>query len=351
MPGMKLHEHGEHVKPHYLPQPGLPQSRMGENNDASRPGGEVSGLVRRFAKGERAAQEVTTSNWVKAVYGNALEYNGIDPSMRGMRLLGGVCTGVLGLFLLWMLSGAPGHFSWNPNWVNYFVGYPMGILVFALCSAGFVWTVRAELFRPDDEPLIFDRQRRKVYRVLQEIEPGWRGMFKPWPLVAASYDWELIDAEHHVIVTNTGSGVTRCHALVMVVRKSDNDADIISSFNVGQAVMMTEHTVPMVWEHIRRYMEEDGPALPEGEILARTEPPRSWWQSVAAVGCYGPDYFKWWRDCPLYTLLSHVLFPMFLPLNLVWGTCNWLSFKTAVPVHWPQKVLDAVGTARSGFEL
>ncbi|AKJ28562.1 hypothetical protein AAW51_1871 [Caldimonas brevitalea] len=219
----------------------------------------------------------------------------------------------------------------------------MGVFFLLSGLAFFVWTARAELFRPNDEPIIFDRQRRKVYRVMQEVQPGWRGIFKPWPFVATSYEWDLIDAEHHAIVGSTGSGVTRYHALVMVVRKSVDDANIISSFNVGQAVTMTERTVPMVWEHIRRYMEEDGPPLPEGETLGRTAPPQGWWQSMAAVGCFGPDYFKWWRNFPIYTLLFHVLFPVFVPLNLLWGTCNWLSFKTAVPVNWPREVLETVG--------
>lgn len=35
-------------------------------------------------------------------------------------------------------------------------------------------------------------------------------------------------------------------------------------------------------------------------------------------------------------------------MNLLWGTGNWLFYKTAVPVRWPKEVLEALGPAQGG---
>ena len=51
------------------------------------------------------------------------------------------------------------------------------------------WSIRLELFQPIDQPTIFDRKHRKVYRIFSESQPGWKGLFKPWPMRACEYDW------------------------------------------------------------------------------------------------------------------------------------------------------------------
>lgn len=50
-------------------------------------------------------------------------------------------------------------------------------LVFALWITTF--GLRIDLFKPTDLPIIFDRRHGKIYRILREEQPGWRGLFKP----------------------------------------------------------------------------------------------------------------------------------------------------------------------------
>ena len=52
----------------------------------------------------------------------------------------------------------------------------------------FLLSIRLELFRPIDEPVIFDRENRKVYLIARGVASGWRGLFKPWPIRAYEYD-------------------------------------------------------------------------------------------------------------------------------------------------------------------
>jgi hypothetical protein len=107
--------------------------------------------------------------------------------------------------------------------------------------------------------------------------------------------------------------------------------------------VLSEFSTPRVWEHLRRYMNENGPALPLGETVADTTVPVTWWESLGAISVFGPGYDKRWADSWGWMLIMHLLLPITLPLALLMATTNWLSYKTAYPVRWPQEVLDKVG--------
>jgi hypothetical protein len=336
----QLDHHGGHVKPHYKPQPGQSEGQAGVSADETRQDGEVSGIFKRFSKHVSAGDTPIAMGWIKGSYAEAIEYTGSPQGLRGMLLLWGLIgTGLV----LWPTVISFSATSWEyrnvfdiPLWIAPF-------LFFGFCLFLPFWTARLELFRPEDEPTLFDRQHRKVYRVFRETQPGWRGLFKPWPLRATEYDWDLIDVEHQAVLTTTGSTVTRYHALVFLVKKSASDPTIIDSFTIGNAMELGELTVPAVWEHIRRFMEEHGPHLPPGETLAPSQPPQGFGQSLAAVGPFGSSYRPWWRDNAAFMILIHVLFPVFVPFFLLWGFFNWLSYRTATRIEWPAEVRAAVG--------
>ena len=211
-----------------------------------------------------------------------------------------------------------------------------------LREAFFTLGSRLELFCPVDQPVIFDRKNSKVYRIFRETQPGVKGLFTRWPFSAAEFDWDLIDAEHTTILATTGSTIPRYHALVFSVRKRPADPTIIDSFNIGNMLGTGELTVAPVWEHIRRYMEENGPALSPGHTLEPDAPPQKFWQSFCVLGPFLLDYRASWRGSLPFMLLFHVLLPVCVQCFLLLGSLNW-PYKTAIPIHWPQEVLDAVG--------
>ena len=344
MSELKLQRHGETIKPVYAPT-SRGVSWAGSSTNFERPDGEISGIVKRYNKHEEASNTVTAIGLIKGNYTDAIEYTGIAAHARGLIIFFGVCGASVsvGLGLMYLTDILAEGLQRTFNQVLAFFASTFILAgIYFLLSA-----IRIELFRPEDEPIIFDRKHRKVYRLFREVHPGLVGLFKRWPLQAVEYDWDLIDAEHNAALTNTGSSVIRYHSLIFLARKSANDPTIIDSFPVGNTVQLGELSVAPVWEHIRRFMEDNGPHLPPGELLNIDKPPRTLWQSYVQVAPLGPSYASTWKQLPLLMVFHHLLFPISIPIFFFWGIFNWLSYKTATPIKWPQEVLDAVDKGRN----
>jgi hypothetical protein len=340
MTGLHFFRHGSYVRPEYATTPDNPASGPGNSTDAERPDGMAAGLVTRYSKSARAHEKTICLDLIKAQYANAIEYTGSPPRLRGLPLL----SGVVGLaFCNWV-----GIYRWDAdvNSVSHNILdsiatiFPALFIVIGVLM--FVWAARLELFCPVDFPIIFDRKHRKVFRIFRETRPGLKGMFTPWPLHCAEFDWDLIDAEHHATAMTTGSTIMRYNSLIFLVRKSASDPTIIDSFNIGSSAELGELLVSPLWEHIRRFMEEDGPALPPSASVSQEPPPAGFLESMGAVSPFGPDYVLWWKQQLPFMVLIHVLFPFFVPFFLLWGSLNWLSYKTATPIKWPKQVLTAI---------
>lgn len=294
---------------------------------------------------QRASDDATSGGWVKGVYLNALEYTSSPKGTRGTAfLLGGVGTAVVSGFAAY--SGLGFFDVASPGWFDYLFVLPSSL---AFLYVGF-WALRffgrMEFFRPQDLPIIFDRKRRKVYRLIESRELDTRG--KPHVKVL-EHDWDDIVAEHHVVTLATGSSAQRHHSLVLMVRGEgvlkepggnvEDSIIYVDGFGLGDAKVLSEFSVPRVWEHVRRYMNEGGPALPSGEAIADSMLPNSWWDSLGAVSVFGSGYLIRWSQQPFMMLLIHALLPLFLPLAILMASANWLSYKTSYSVQWPQDIL------------
>lgn len=311
-----------------------------------------------YQQTQRATEEATNGGWVRGMYPNAVEYTTSAKSTRGVVfLIGGVGTASMCLFACLLLGkvmyGELIGDSAEPDWVIFVITLPFFL---AFLAAG-IWSLRffsrMEFFLPLDLPIIFDRQHRKVYRLLEDLDNQGKPKQRGQALVI-EHDWDDIVAEHHVTTATTGSSVQRHHTLVLMVRDKNpgdfqgpitptNLPPYVDGFGLGDAKVLTEFTTPRVWEHVRRYMNENGPALLPGEQLADTTVPVTWWDSLGAVSVFGPGYLKRWRENLGWMAIMHLLSPLMLPLAILMATTNWLSYKTAYPVQWPREVLDKVG--------
>lgn len=312
----------------------------------------------------RTADEATTSGWVRGVYPNAIEYTTSTKGNRGVVfLLGGIGVASLCFFVVAQsLAGAYQDFrsaaGLTITWFEWFVVLPVNVSFLAAGLWALWFFSRLEFFLPLDLPILFDRQRRKVYRLVEDLDGKGRPKRRGQALVI-EHDWDDIVAEHHVTTATTGSSAQRHHSLVLMVRDKNagdfvgpitptNLPPYVDGFGLGDAKVLSEFTTPRVWEHVRRYMNENGPALPAGETLADVTVPVTWWDSLGAVSVFGPGYLRRWRESPILMGLMHLISPLMFPLAILMATTNWLSYKTAYPVLWPQEVLDKVGSAVLG---
>ena len=301
--------------------------------------GNVSGVIQRYDKKTPASDVVLAMDWIRATYDDAIEYTSVPKSLRGGLLTFSAASLMVEGVVLWIGIQL---LLWR-DWVSVLVGAAVSVGFSLLSTYMVMLGVRLELFSPEDIPTVFDRKHRKVHHMSRVSQPGFKGLFKPWPLITSSYDWDLMQAEHRAILSTTGTTAYRSHRLVFTVARSADDPTLVDEFQLGNGMVLDDALTDAVWEHIRRFMEEGGPALPPHQSVPDRTAPPSWWQSLGAVGPFGPKYFEWWRDSPGNMVLQHIGFAVFVPMNLIWGTGNWLSYKTALPVAWSPEIQQALG--------
>ena len=100
------------------------------------------------------------------------------------------------------------------------------------------------------------------------------------------------------------------------------------------------------WEHIRRYMEEDGPPLPAGERLALT---RGFSHRLAfargGLWVLIPGFYDDFRKEPIGIILGTLAQLITLPAMLMFAFFRWLAEVTSNAPWWPEAVLRDAGGA------
>jgi hypothetical protein len=341
-----LIKHGEFVAPEIA----LLVSQEPANPDPD----AMNGVLERFSKIHAASDNPSAMGNVSAVYADAVALMSAAGSAQ-MRGVGLMSLLFITAIIFWAVPfmavalmdeiSAPSISIWGVT--VYIIG---GYILwrFGIRMLPVLW--RMDMFAADVEPTIFDRKHRKVYRLFMPIDgSGGKGAWtgKPIHLQAVEYDWDCVTAEHRVELITRGNSVARIHRLVMVARDYTKPGEkygrILEEFEVGNAMALGETTVPMLWEHIRRYMEENGPAVPPGEPLQVFERPRNLWQSMGVVSPFGPRFGWWWRTNRFMTVFALISFPFTLPFSLLWAICNWISHMTMRKTIWPDEVHALVG--------
>ena len=182
----RLIRHGQYANPYYPMVPSFNESWAGKSTPEERPDGDTSGIVKRYSKSTKARDTVMTAGLISRASTDAIQYTSpAELGLRGLGMIAGIfALGMLPIFVPMALE----TISWGDGFAIVFGTFFLVGSVTAF-STIFLWTVRLELFQPIDQPTIFDRKHRKVYRIFSESQPGWKGLFKPWPMRACEYDW------------------------------------------------------------------------------------------------------------------------------------------------------------------
>lgn len=300
----------------------------------------ISGVIDQFEKTKPAASTGIAFNLIKNIYQEAIEYRGIADGLRGVLTL--VSVGLFILIVCAINVKLPlGLNGYDPVLV---ITDSIFILTISSVSAYMIlkW-LRLDLFRAEDEPIIFDRKHRKIYRIFREVQPGWKGLFAAWPMKQEQYDWDLVEAEHHAFVDANTATINRHHALVFSVRAGLNDPTVVQGFTVGNGLQMGEVIVPAMYEHIRQFMEGQGPYIPNGETLAHKIKSPTLLECFARTGPYGTMLKIMWEHARVFTIFGFIFFPVTFPILTLLGLFSWLSYITSTPVNWSEDVIEAVG--------
>lgn len=191
-----------------------------------------------------------------------------------------------------------------------FFSLALGALLFLATTGGAFAALRffrIDLLTPTDHPLVFNRKTRKVYRVMPDIperqglSPAalvrhWLNTFRPWPMQVIEYDWDCLEAEYFSETVLAGNVVRTNHHLMLYVKAAPESDRVLGCFDIVPPMLIREESAMRFWEHIRRFMQENGPPLPPGERPA-PKPPRD---PISALQTVMPYFWPlavlglWW---------------------------------------------------------
>ncbi len=317
---MKLYKHGEYIN-FYI-------DRLAASNGSG-----------RLDKCQVASNQPSALQSIKNSYHSSIEYGRRSSGPRGLIFALGI-TGFL-MFMSPVIA-----IGWEYGYAYEFPKYLAFSLLSLISVSSLILGLRLELYQSADEPIVFDRKNKRLYRKFNETPRNFfRFFFTRWPVVVSEYRWDLVDAYHQVKVMS-GTGLpTNNHRLVFAVKKSKEDSTVIDTFDVGPSLILNAELTLCLWEHIRRFMEDNGPHLPPYEDRFGVElSPTSWWQCLGKTTFMGAGYAKRWAKTPGMMAVLHIFFPIFIPLTLLSATGHWLSLKTEAEVPWPEAIRKRVGS-------
>lgn len=138
-------------------------------------------------------------------------------------------------------------------------------LLFMLC---FVWSYRRLFVALSDWPIVFNRKTRQITFLPSFMMPFlkfWKLPPQEWRTVS----WDEVKARTYKhLETNAGKSFHNSYHLFLLWGGEAGDAHALRDYvSIGREGYFEDETLWMLWEHIRRYMEEGGSPILHGEEL------------------------------------------------------------------------------------
>ncbi|WP_338000123.1 DUF6708 domain-containing protein [Pseudomonas sp. NEEL19] len=133
----------------------------------------------------------------------------------------------------------------------------MIVSIFSLVSGiwGSVFFIRISLSPPRDEPIRFNRKRKKIYAY--NFKYCWWNPFGTWKVEPVCYDWSQVRAERWLYrgVPGNGAPSFKCGVVLSIVAPGTNN--VIDRFPLS-TMGADQHA----WAYICTYMQQGPRALP-----------------------------------------------------------------------------------------
>ncbi len=139
------------------------------------------------------------------------------------------------------------------------IGFISGVSIFSVL-------LRVLVFMPSDFPVLLDRTSKDVWVVVPKM-PSFVRIFELSPVAFERHSWSSLKPRTYRIleVTPGASSARWTYILTLVFGQEDDLRKVACETNIGFKGWGDDFELLQLWEHIRRYMNDEGPALSQGE--------------------------------------------------------------------------------------
>ncbi|WP_223881542.1 DUF6708 domain-containing protein [Affinibrenneria salicis] len=207
-------------------------------------------------------ERASTCESLLAVYPDAIGIGsvlGAGPE-RGDVGFGGVMT-LLMAGMWFSLGFAVG----GSEWLSLLAIFPAGLLFLI----GALHLLKSRYSLPKDQPVLFNRKTRQVIFSQVRFHPFWKFWVMPGFEAPVTVPWEAVQARSYKFVQFMGETVRDSYRLELWASSADEPKIPCARAAIGYLGWYEDEKLWRLYEHIRRYMEEDGPAMQPGEALRK----------------------------------------------------------------------------------
>ncbi len=138
-------------------------------------------------------------------------------------------------------------------------GFLFGLSTFSVLFRGMV-------LMPSDFPVIFNRKTRDVWVAIPKM-PSFIRIFEVHPVKFERHSWASLRPRTYRIfeVTPGASSARWTYILTLVFGQEGDPRKVACEMNIGFKGWGDDFELLQLWEHIRRYMNDEGPVLSQGE--------------------------------------------------------------------------------------
>lgn len=214
-------------------------------------------------KRESCIALASSQNAVNRIFPNAIEVTSPAAQMaRGGTFFFGFFVAAFALFFLFFLGSMIRDSASFGLMLVPFIGF----FIFTLAA---IWIFRAPFIQPTDLPVIFNKKTRQVSFMKMRL-PNLLKFWAPLRTEYKTYSWDQAKVRSYQVTSRAvGTRAITSSTAGRLCILWGNDPGAPAQFKDWAAVGFNaeDERLLQLWEHIRRYMEEGGPAINPGEEL------------------------------------------------------------------------------------
>ncbi len=217
-----------------------------------------------------------------------------------------------------------------------------GWLCLAFSTSILYFLIRWDITGYRYAPVLFDRAAGKVHVFFdQTLLFRWLPLWGGGNYAIETYDWSCIRGQVTRSRVVTGNTAQELASLSCVVVRGPQDPTVVAQFEVGGSTnALAVQLLLDRWEHVRRFMEHEGPLFVQDD--GPYVPPAT--QSLWGALCWGQPLIGPGRHAPsVGMVLAQIFTAFFVWFTVPFGLVGWLCFHIKDKPKWPAEILASVG--------